>query len=105
MLNIVTGTTPTIKYSFSMVNPTDIRTAILSFKKHGEIVLEKDLSSAVIDEDTIAWTLSQTDTLSVGTGDVEVMLNWLDVNGIRGVGKKDKVNFTRNHINEVLTNE
>ena len=103
MTEIIAGTTPTIKYTFSTVSPADIETAILTVKKMGKIVLEKELKDATIDETEIYWTLSQEDTLEIGFGEVEVMLNWLDNNGIRGTGQKGYFKCVRNHINEVLS--
>lgn len=99
---IIAGTTPTITYSFTKVRPSDITSAVLTVKRRGVIVLAKSLETAMVTEDAISWTLTQQNTFALGIGTVEIMLNWLDVNGKRGVGKTVTVNVTPNHISEVM---
>ena len=101
MTEIVIGTTPTITYTFTDINTSEIDTAIFTIKKQSNIVLEKDLTTATIKDYSISWTLSQEDTLSIGAGNAELLLNWV-ANGTRGVSRKEFVTFTRNHKNEVL---
>ena len=102
MQEIVSGTTPTITYTFSQVRPSDIESAVLTAKRRGVIVLAKDLEAATVTEESISWTLTQAETLALGIGSVEIMLNWLDANGKRGVGKTVTVSVTPNHIREVM---
>lgn len=102
MYEIVAGTTPTITYSFSKVKPSDITSAVLTAKMRDVIVLEKALATATVTETAISWTLTQEETLALGIGAVEIMLNWLDANGKRGVGKTATVRVTHNHIREVM---
>ena len=103
MTAIVVGTTPTIVYNFKSVAPSDITTAVLTIKKAGSIVLTKDLTDAEVAESSISWTLTQSETLAIGIGDAEMMLNWVTNQGVRGIGKKEMVTFIRNHITEVMT--
>ena len=103
MKEIVAGTTPTIEYTFRSVVPSDITTALLTFKKDGIIILRKDLADAEVLENKMFFLLSQADTLKLGTGNVEIMLNWVDTNGIRGVGNTEIVKVLPNHKNEVMT--
>lgn len=105
MTNIVIGTTPKITYKFSQIIPSDISIAIITIKKNGKIVLKKDLSKATIDEDAITWQLTQEETLSIGTGVAEVMLNWIDAQDVRGVSEKEMIMFVRNHIDDVITSD
>ena len=105
MTDIVIGTTPTITFNFSEVNVDDIKVAILTIKRQGRIILEKNLQDATVIDKGIQWVLSQQDTLGIGTGYVEILLNWVKEDGMRGVSKKQEVNFKTNHINEVITNE
>ena len=102
MNEIVSGTTPTITYTFNQVRPSEITSAVLTAKRRGVIVLEKNLAAATVTEESISWTLTQEETLALGIGAVEIMLNWLDANGKRGVGKTATVNVTPNHIREVM---
>lgn len=103
MKEIVAGTTPIIEYTFRSVVPSDITTALLTFKKDGIIILRKDLEDAAVIEDKMSFLLSQIDTLKLGTGNVEIMLNWVDANGIRGVGNTEIVKVLPNHKSEVMT--
>lgn len=105
MTSIVVGTTPTIKFTFSRVNPADIVNAVLTVKQYKNIVLRKDLTSVVMDNDSLSWTLTQQETLAIGEGKADIMLNWVDNNGIRGVSANNQIMFVANHINEVMTNE
>lgn len=101
MAAIIRATTPTIKYTFSVVDPADIITAIMTIKKSGTVVIEKELTDATVGEDNLSWTLTQAETLTV-TGNAEVMLNWVTGDGTRGASAPTSVNFTPNHINEVI---
>lgn len=102
MAAIIVGTTPTIKYTFSSIDPENIVAAYLTIKKGSGIVLEKNLSDAVLDETGIMWALTQSDTLAVGTGDAKVMLNWLLTDGTRGASAEKEIRFAGNHKPEVI---
>lgn len=102
MQEIVAGTTPTITYRFTKVRPSDITSAVLTVKRRGVIVLAKSLETAMVTEDAISWTLTQENTFALGIGTVEIMFNWLDVNGKRGIGKTVTANVTPNHISGVM---
>ena len=99
---IVIGTTPTIKYTFNKVNVNDITKAILSISRYDNVILTKSLSEATVGNDFLSWTLTQEETLNVGESTVNIMLNWVDTSGIRGVGESMLIKFTKNDINEVL---
>ena len=101
MAEVIRGTTPTIIYKFSTITPSDLRTAIMTVKKGGEIKIERDLSTGVVEEDQIYWTLSQEETLLV-IGSAEVMINWVTISGVRGASNKTPVIFEGNHIMEVI---
>lgn len=98
---IIRGTTPTIKYTFKAIDPATITAAYLTIKKGGEVVIEKDLAAASVGEDSLSWTLTQAETLSV-TGAAAVMLNWLLNDGTRGASKSTTASFAPNHIEEVI---
>ena len=102
MHKIVAGTTPTITYSFSKVKPSDITVAVLTAKRRGAIVLEKTPATATVTDAAISWTLAQEETLDLGLGEVEIMLNWIDSGGKRGVGKIIGARVIPNHVNEVM---
>ncbi|MBR4591189.1 MAG: hypothetical protein IKO36_11085 [Bacteroidaceae bacterium] len=102
MKRVVLATTPTIEYTFRSVVPSDIVSAELTIKKDGVIVVRKHLSDAEVLGDKMSFLLSQSDTLALGVGTAEVMLNWLDNNGICGVGKTEIFKIVPNHRREVM---
>lgn len=105
MIKIVIGTTPTIKYKFSVVDPADFAKAILTIKdsrKTEKLRLTLD-DGAVIGTDYIEWTLTQEETLNLGTGSaLSMMLNWLTNGGVRGASAEEAVVAVNNHIREVI---
>lgn len=85
MANIIRGTTPTFKYTFKTVDVSNITVAYLNIKS--KVDIEKDMTEAVIGEDYIAWTLSQSETFSLGD-QISVMVNWKLQDGTRGASTK-----------------
>lgn len=102
MANIIIGTTPTITYNFKIVSPADFRTAILTIKNHSEIIIEKTLADAVVGEDSLSWTLTQEETLLIGTRSCKMMLNWVTQGGIRGASAETVIIGVTNHKPEVI---
>lgn len=103
MTTIVIGTTPTIIYKFNMVSPQDFVKAELTIEGHDSILLTKSMSDAEISDTQLSWKLSQSETLSLGTGSRKMMCNWLTADGTRGASREESVNVVPNHINEVMT--
>ena len=99
--DIIKGTTPTLVYTFNTVRVSDIRTAVLTIKRSGEIKVERDLTTATVGTDKLSWTLTQAETLAVD-GNAAIMLNWVTVDGIRGASKETAVRFSPNHKEEVI---
>ena len=85
---IIRGTTPTIKYTFKKIDVEDITTAYLTILISGNIKIEKDISTATIENKYISWTLTQEETLSMTSNKVTCQLNWKLSNGTRGASKK-----------------
>lgn len=102
MKKIVVGTTPKIMWKFSEVDVSNIVTATMTVVRYGKTLLTKDINSALITDNEIIYNLSQTDTLKIGTGSCEIMLNWVTSDGIRGTSEVLRIDATKNHINEVL---
>lgn len=99
MYKLILGTTPTIKFTFRAIDPSDIQTAIMTIEnKDGWIVLEKALDTAQVGGDYISWTLSQAETLALGKTTLRCMLNWVLENGTRGVSVEETIKCTSNHI-------
>lgn len=111
MINIVIGTTPTIKFTFNIVDPADITAAVMTIKYNGEIIIEKALADAAVGEHDISWILSQSDTLLLPVRRKEcrcpaatIMVNWLLADGTRGSSAERDLWGIPNHKAEVMTN-
>lgn len=106
MVKIIIGTTPTIKYKFSIVDPADFSEAIMTIKdSRKQEKLRKTLDMATVGADYIEWTLTQEETLSLGTGSaLSMMLNWLTNGGVRGASAEEAVVAVNNHVREVMGN-
>ena len=102
MTKIIIGTTPTITYTFKVVPVDSIVTAVLTIKERGVDIIEKDLSDATVGQDTLSWTLTQEETLSIGVKSASIMLNWLTADGTRGASREEVINGVNNHIREVI---
>lgn len=106
MKYIVRGTTPKLIYKFKHVDPANIRTAILSITPGNGDEYDKDLTTAQIDEDSIAWTLTQSETLAftdkMPGNWVRTMLNWVLEDGTRGASKKTKYIVDSNDIEVII---
>lgn len=105
MVKIIIGTTPTIRYKFSIVDPADFSEAIMTIKdSRKQEKLRKTLENATVGTDYIEWTLTQEETLSLGTGSaLSMMLNWLTNDGTRGASAEEAVMTVNNHIREVMS--
>lgn len=88
-MTIISATTPTISFKFKTVNPADIAAAYLVVKLCDTPVIERDISSAVIGEDTISWVLTQEETLLLTPKNAicTVVCDWKTSNGTRGRSK------------------
>lgn len=86
MAQIIRGTTPTITFSYSDIQVSDISKAVLVLKQGGKDVLEKDKTTATADtaNNTLSWTLSQAETLDLSSKDVTLVCDWVLANGVRG---------------------
>lgn len=107
MTKIVIGTTPSIKYTFKIVDPADFVEAILTIKDSRKTEkLRKTLDTATVGADYIEWTLTQEETLNLGIGSpLSMMLNWLTHGGTRGASAEEAVMAVNNHIREVMSDE
>ena len=102
MTKIIIGTTPTIKYKFKVVNVSEISVAILTIKERGVNIIEKDLSDATVGEDSLSWTLTQEETLQLGSKTATMMLNWKTEDGTRGASEEVFIQGAPNHVREVI---
>lgn len=64
---VVKGTTPTFRYKARTVDVSDVAVAYLTIQQFGADKIQKDITSATVDTDegTIAWKLTQTESLTL----------------------------------------
>ena len=62
---MIRGTTPTIRFTFNIIDPAQVTAAYLTILQGNKDVVEKDLSAATVGESFIEWTLSQENTLAL----------------------------------------
>lgn len=102
MAEIIRGTTPTIKYKFETVEPSDIVVAYLTAKQNDDVLIDKGLSEATVGDDYLAWTLTQEETLNLSRGKAYLMCNWKNTYGTRGASRVLAVNIVDNQKDEVI---
>lgn len=102
MATIVKGTTPTIKYTFRIVDPAEFVKAYITIKQNGKIILEKNLRDAETGEGYISWTLTQEETLGITKGKITARLNWKTADGTRGTSSREIILIEDNEKNEVI---
>lgn len=84
-MEIIRGTTPTLIFTFSEIEPSDISVCYMLIKQRGQTIIEKTLSDGVVDENGLSFTLTQTDTLALSTtNSAQVLLDWKTAGGVRG---------------------
>lgn len=101
MASIIRGTTPTIRYTFNEIDVADLTAAALTVTQ-GAAKLEKDITTAVIDEDSLSWTLTQAETLAFTPTVARIRCNWLLQDGTRGASVVTVANIEDNDKNEVM---
>lgn len=105
MINIIRGTTPTVKYVFTKIDVSDITAAFLTIEQCGSLIVDKDLESATIVDNNIYWRLEQEETLAASCGSAKMMLNWLLEDGTRGASNELGLVFKENQKDEVINGE
>lgn len=103
-MEIVRGTTPFIRYTFSTVNVADITTTYLMIEQDGAKVIDRGLDTATVGSNYLEWKLTQTETLKL-TEDIlaNICLDWLLDDGTRGIGKTVTVQVSSSAKNEVIS--
>lgn len=85
---IVQYTTPTIRITFKTIDPATIIEAYLVFKYAGDDVLTKPLSSATVSENSLDFTLTQSESASLPlNATVRIYCDWKLNDGTRGRSK------------------
>lgn len=102
MANIIRATTPTLKYTFRIINVSDIVSAYLTIKQDDRTIIEKSLQDATVGENSLSWMFTQQETLLMAMGKISAMLNWKLSDGTRGASRESLVSIMRNHKEEVI---
>lgn len=77
---IVRGTTPTIKFTFNVIDPVDIVAAYLTIT--GTTKIEKGISDMTIGENYVSWDFSQEETLAMIPGkEVAIQMRYRTADG------------------------
>ena len=102
-MEIIRGTTPTIIFTFNLIDVTDITVAYLIFTQNNTEVLEKSISDAVVEDEKLCFTLSQEDTLSLSASSkASFSLDWKLANGTRGRSNIYETNIGNSGKDEVI---
>lgn len=100
---LIRGTTPTIKFTFSEIDIQQIEAAILFIKQMDRTVIEKDISTATVNEFDISWTLSQSETLSLAPNvSAKILCDWKTAEGLRGRSEVFLTQVESSGKNEVI---
>lgn len=84
-MEIISGTTPTLIFTFKEIEPNRISACYMLIKQRGQIIVQKTLRDGVISNGGLGFTLTQSDTLSLTTSSpAQVMLDWKTIDGVRG---------------------
>lgn len=84
-MELIRGTTPTIKITFSTVSVESIAVAYLTIKQNDRTMIEKTLEDATTEEHAISWRLTQTETLGLLENVRAVICcDWRLADGTRG---------------------
>lgn len=80
----------------------DINVAYLVIKQLNKVVIERDISTAVIGESSISWKLTQSETFLLKKSNADIFCDWKLNDGTRGrsVAKTESVEDTGK--NEVI---
>lgn len=103
MAQLIRGTTPTIIFKYSDINVSEIEVAYLLIKQYNRTVIKKPLIDAYIEEDSIAWELTQSESLQLNSSStVTIMCDWKLENGTRGRSNILTAEVEDAGINEVI---
>ena len=93
---IIRGTTPTLKFNYS-IDVNTIRVAYLTIRQSGVNIIEKSIEDAEIGDTYISWKLTQADTLLIpkNSQNLEVQCRFKLVDGTAGASDVYLVNSVK----------
>lgn len=104
MTQIIRGTTPTIIFQFSDISVEDITDAVLSVKQSGATIVTASADDAWFDtvDNTIAWTLTQEQTLGIDNRTGSIVCDWVTSDGLRGRSVEEFFSVGQPGVEDVL---
>ena len=82
-MTIVRGTTPTVDYSFSTIDPRTLDACYMTISQDGETIIERDSETMNATSTTASWELTQEDTLGLIAGKkCEIQLRYVTSGGL-----------------------
>lgn len=104
MAQIIRGTTPTITFQYSDITVSDLDSAILTLKQSGNTVIQRDISTAVVDTENniLSWVLTQEETLSLSSQTTTIVCDWLLTTGVRGRSQALTASIGQPAVDEVI---
>lgn len=75
------GTTPTVAFSFHVVDPHDIAVAYLTISQRDKILIEREIDTATVGNNTLSWDLTQLETLKLEKGKAVIECRYRAVSG------------------------
>ena len=98
------GTTPTFRLEFNDrdLDLTQMSNVYVTFS-YGKGIITKDKEDLEINENVVNVFLSQEETLNFPVGDVEIQVNWVYDNGIRGASTVVPYKFSKQLLKKVVS--
>ena len=86
---LIRYTTPTVQFTFSDIDVTEITESYLIIKQGGKVIIERDLTTADVvhtaQANYLAWTLTQAETASLTKSfTAQIYCDWKLQDGTRG---------------------
>lgn len=98
------GVTPTftLKFNEEDLDLTQVQSVYVTFS-YGKGKITKDIESLDVRENEIDVFLSQSETLSFPVGIVEIQVNWVYNNGVRGASDCVSYRFSKQLLDKVVS--
>lgn len=101
---IARWTTPSITYKPSANAASDIAELVLVISQAGVPIIEKDLSTATIEDGAFVWDFAQGETSNLVVGKMaSVKIDYLTNDGKRYTTKKFEANVVDSAVNEEIS--
>lgn len=102
-MELVKGTTPTITITCPTIDVSLIDVAYLIIKDGENVIVEKPISDATIDDNSLLWKMTQREALKLNVGrTVRIFCDWRLVDGTRGRSNISEYTVTETGKNEVI---